>query len=669
MSSVTIGISCIGSGVGQSVINSLNLSEIPTKKIGFGTNPYAFGAFECDVRVDCPSIYSAGFVDEIIALCSMHNVNVLIPGLDDEVLVLSQNLHRFEEVGIQVICSSPELVALCRDKERMTDELSHVADVFVKSSHLETIREDLASGRLSFPLIAKPRNGFASRGIEILLDESDLSKISESHIIQELAMPSRSDPQFEAYHMQLQKRINHQISEVSIQLVVGKNQNLLGRMASINKLSNGVPIEILPFDVAEVWDAVDRLMPTFLDMGLRGPLNLQGRLTDNGLKIFEINPRLTGISGLRALMGFNEVEACVKDWLEIDASTSVMSVSGNRFGVRQVQDKSVSISSDPRKSPAKTHLFITGASGYLGRNLITKLASNEDYKIVAFGRDLSKLKENLPAQPNLSYCDMRDVDNGNVSFGGIDVFLHLGSARPHHSAAEIADSTRFSSKMLTLAAKNHVPVIINLSSQSVYGTKRQPMWTESTPVDPSILYAQSKYASEQHIASLAELFPHLKMMSIRMGSISGGAPGMMDVDLLSKMALRALTGQPLIVTSTAQMVQRIDIQDAVDGVLALIENIEKVRHPVYNMSSPDLHSVYDIAHLVSESVASATSTIPVPVVFADPQQSRTEVGMSSRLVEESIGWRAKISIRDSVESTVLRFVGNTLGVMNLSVLV
>jgi nucleoside-diphosphate-sugar epimerase len=551
----------------------------------------------------------------------------------------------------------------------MTNELSDLADVFVKSSHPETIRQDLASGRLSFPLLAKPRSGFASRAIKVLLDESDLSKITDSHIIQELAMPRRSDPQFEAYHTQLQKRINHQVSEISIQLVYGKSQSLLGRMASINKLSNGVPIEILPFDEAMVWDAVDRLTPKLLEMGLRGPLNLQGRLTDNGLKIFEMNPRFTGITGLRALMGFNEVEACVKDWLELDASMSVMSVSANRFGVRQVQDKSVSISSDPRKSPAKTHLFITGASGYLGRNLIAKLASTEDYKITAFGRDLARLKTSVPGQSNLTYCDMRDVNNGNVSFGGIDVFLHLGSARPHHSAAELAESTRFSSKMLTMAAKNHVPVIINLSSQSVYGFKTPPMWTESTPVDPSILYAQAKYASEQHLASLAELFPHLKMVSIRMGSISGGVPGMLDVDVLSKMTMRALAGHPLLVTSATQMIQRIDIQDAVDGLITLMENIDKTRHSVYNMSSPELHSVLDIGRIVSESVASATSTNSVPLVFAEPQQSRSEVGMSSRLLEESIGWRAKISIRDSVESTVLRIVDSTPGDKILSVLV
>ncbi len=61
-----IGISCIGSGVGQSVINSLNLSRLPIKTIGFGTNPFAYGAYDCDIYDYTKSIYDDGFIDNLI---------------------------------------------------------------------------------------------------------------------------------------------------------------------------------------------------------------------------------------------------------------------------------------------------------------------------------------------------------------------------------------------------------------------------------------------------------------------------------------------------------------------------------------------------------------------------------------------------------------------------
>ena len=43
-----IAISSIGSGVGQSIIDSIRLSNLPITTIGFGNNPFAFGAYDCN---------------------------------------------------------------------------------------------------------------------------------------------------------------------------------------------------------------------------------------------------------------------------------------------------------------------------------------------------------------------------------------------------------------------------------------------------------------------------------------------------------------------------------------------------------------------------------------------------------------------------------------------
>ena len=43
-----------------------------------------------------------------------------------------------------------------------------------------------------------------------------------------------------------------------------------------------------------------------------GPINFQLRLTDRGPVVFEINPRFSGTTPIRALFGVNEVEAVIK---------------------------------------------------------------------------------------------------------------------------------------------------------------------------------------------------------------------------------------------------------------------------------------------------------------------------------------------------------------------
>ena len=43
-----IGVSCVGSGVRQSVVNSCRFSRLPLYTSGVGINPFVFGAYDCN---------------------------------------------------------------------------------------------------------------------------------------------------------------------------------------------------------------------------------------------------------------------------------------------------------------------------------------------------------------------------------------------------------------------------------------------------------------------------------------------------------------------------------------------------------------------------------------------------------------------------------------------
>lgn len=474
-----IGISCIGGGVGQSVINSLRLSKLPFKTIGLGTNPFAYGAYDCDTYDYTLSIYHPDYIDHLIAVCHKHKIDLVIPGLDDEVLIFAKNAEKFEKAGIKAIFPDKEFVSICLDKERMIANLSRAVDVFVKNYNKDTLEEDIQTGKVEFPCIAKPRCGCASRGVEIIKCKDDLAKISSDHIIQELAIPVTDDPNFSLYLSQIDKNRNLQVAEISIQLVYSQDGVLIGRMFSRNKLKNGIPIEIIPYEDEYVWHVVDKLTPVLLKMGLRGPLNIQGRITENGLKIFEMNPRFTGITGLRALMGFNEVEACVKEWLGIDKGKNQLGLNYNRFGVRQMADKAILFERNKkvrrifnnlnkRKIEKKKIILITGACGYLGQNLIHKLSGWNKFEIWAFSRDKSKTKTIFEGKVQ-KFIDNNDLENGRIQLGNVDILLHLGFTRPHGTNSQMAQSLAFTRDLFVRAASHQVPSIINVSSQSVYG--------------------------------------------------------------------------------------------------------------------------------------------------------------------------------------------------------
>ncbi len=658
-----IAISCIGSGVGQSVINSCRLSKLPLKTIGFGTNPLAYGLYDCDSYIYAPSIYSSGYVAQFIELAKQQEIDLVIPGMDDEAHFFSKNLDKFEDAGLRVIAAGEEILNWCRDKELMSNDLNAIADIFVKSFDKENIQDAISSGVASFPLIAKPRSGFASRGIEIILSQSDLERIEDFHIVQELAIPRKQDPDHEYYMNQLAKRINPQVSEISIQIVADKNGDLMGRMMSYNKLNNGVPIEIIPYNNESIWAEIEKLYPTFKLKGLRGPLNLQGRLTDNGLKLFEMNARFTGITGLRAYMGFNEVEACIKNWLDIPCLHNSLSFSYHQFGVRQTADKAISFdrNASVKEIYNRLHMqdqkkdgqiiMLTGATGYLGQNLISEICeSNASDTVIALVRNKERARHLLKGL-NISIINEQDLANGDFSLGHVDVLIHAAFARPHCSNDEIASSLVFTSDLLDMAVKSQVPNIINISSQSVYGQFCTPPWNETSSVSPTTPYGMAKLATELLLQSNATRHPHINFTSLRIGALSGGASGLIDVDLLSKLTKRALAGEDLEIIGGNQTVERLDIRDAVSSIMAVISKTNLRWAPVYAVGSGMRMNIVDVASIVAKSVGEANSTKPV-AVKVQKQDIEQHFGLESVKFSKDFDWSPKHSIQDIVDSLI-----------------
>ena len=653
-----IAIMSIGSGVGQSVVTSCNLSKLPIKTIGLGMNPMAFGAYECDVMDYVPIIYSKDYIPELIDKCYKHKIDLIIPGSDDEALILAEHKSMLEENGFKVLVSDEKLISLIRDKAKMCDELSSISDVFVKNYNFEEIKSLIENNEISFPLIAKPRDGYASKGIEILLEEKDLVRVTNQHIIQELAIPHKGDPFRQAYLQQISKKVNSQLSEISIQIVTNKNGDLMGRMASYNKLNNGVPIEIIPYDNEYIWSEIDKLIPMLKQLGHRGPLNIQGRLTDKGLKLFEMNARFTGITGLRAIMGFNEVECCIKDWLNLSNKNETLKLNYGRFGIRQTTDKIISLNKNKRikelslsinKKELKTGkiILVTGASGYLGQTLIKKLLKSK-YEVWALSRNKFKIEKLYNHFEGVKCFEYDDIKNGSLSIGLVDTIIHCGFARPHKGNEEITDSLNFTNQLFNLAAIHQIPEIINISSQSVYGTKQAIYWTEKTKVMPETIYAQAKYCTELMAENIKLISKHSNVTSLRLSSLAGGQEGLVPVDIISKFVINVINNETIEVIDGKQKLQRLDIRDAADGIIALLKTNSDEWETVYNLGMEGSYTVLEMADMATKIGKEMLGSNVIVNVKAE--KIDLELGMDSNRFYSLTKWKPRYSLKDIVES-------------------
>jgi nucleoside-diphosphate-sugar epimerase len=434
----------------------------------------------------------------------------------------------------------------------------------------------------------------------------------------------------------------------------------IGRMASRNNLKNGVPIEIIPVADPAIWNAVDKILPRLLELGMRGPVNIQGRITDEGMKFFEINPRFTGITWLRAMMGFNEVEECVKSWLGIPSAKGKMVINNKKFGIRQVADKAIPVVREENvhhlcshlnkeKTEDRKVLLITGSSGYLGRNFINAIHSSGLYTIWALSLDKENTRKVLDHKVD-RYFDRNDFQNGNIAIGNIDTLLHFGFARPHCGNDQIADSLTFTNELFRYAGTYHVPEIINISSQSVYGQGTIPPWKENTTVFPSTPYASAKYATELMLESEKKLNNHIHITSIRLASLTGGQSGLQLIDIVAKFVVQALEGKPIEIDGQ-HILERLDVRDAVDGLVKLFSLPSGTWKPVYNLGRGETFSVDELAEKVIEQVRLVKGETASCIIKKEGNKN-SNFGMDSSAFFQATHWKPKYSLSETIQSLI-----------------
>lgn len=653
---IRVGITSIGSGVGQSIINSCRLSKMSLYTIGLGANPMAFGAYDCDTYDTLPEIYSIEYIDALLYKCRKHKADILIPGLDDELYNISINSDRFKQIGVTPIVSSSEVIQLCRDKVKMSKVLNEIYDSFVKSYNKDDLIKAYKKNEITFPLIAKPRSGFASRGLLIIQSADDFHLINNEHVVQEIAMPYQRDINHKCYMNNLKRGIISQVSEVSVQFVVGHRGNIIGKCATYNKLKNGVPIEIIPFDDLNMWRGLENIIPYLIKLGLKGPINIQGRMTDNGPKFFEMNARFTGITGLRAMMGFNEVEALIKDFADLKLPVNELRLNKRRIGMRQVGDRVVDYGRNVELDKmiintgyyhgadvGKT-VMVTGATGFLGRYIVQKLLERSDIEsIICVIRNKDKANSIYGKCDRVKMFTITDIEKGSYNLGNVDILIHAAFSLVSDGLKAIMDSLRFTNYMLNTASGHHIPAIINISSQSVYGLSYPPLWDEELIPIPETPYAVAKWTSELITSNICDKNKQICSTSVRLSRIIG--PGMRSNELAYKFIQAAVKGDVITILGGTQTLDLLDVRDAAKGIVGLLDLKPTEWRPVYNIGSGCPMNIKQIAREANH-VALSSGREGADIIVK-PDNIKLNFGMDIKKINKDTGWEPEIELVQS----------------------
>lgn len=133
-----------------------------------------------DVKVMVPAVYDEHYVEALHQICEMHNVDVLISLNDLELPILAENKLSFENIGVNVLVSSSEVIDICFDKLKTADFITSIGLKSPKTyRNLESATQAILDGELKFPVVIKPRWGSASIGIEFVDNIDDLRIVYE----------------------------------------------------------------------------------------------------------------------------------------------------------------------------------------------------------------------------------------------------------------------------------------------------------------------------------------------------------------------------------------------------------------------------------------------------------------------------------------------------------
>ncbi len=133
---------------------------------GADNSRYAPAFHYCDKTALLPEVTDPVYVQQLINLCRRSNIDIVVPLIDPELEVLAANRDRFNRDGVMVVVSPAKTIETTFDKY-LTYKFAKAAGIGAPETviTIQQAKELLSRGKLSWPMVVKPRKGSASANI------------------------------------------------------------------------------------------------------------------------------------------------------------------------------------------------------------------------------------------------------------------------------------------------------------------------------------------------------------------------------------------------------------------------------------------------------------------------------------------------------------------------
>lgn len=279
-------ITAIGGDIAQGIAAILRQSFPDWRLTGIDVHSRHAGSLFVDRFHEAPRASDPGYEDALKTIVKRDAIDLVIPMSEAELQLLSS--RGYSEIGgAGLVMANPLAIEVGADKLKTARFLESIG---VPAPWTELAEDFLPQKHL--PCIFKPRRGAGSKAVFRCETVEEVAFYRHRHadaIIQELLLPADQE------------------------VTCGVFRTGEGRIAVVQllrTLTGGFTGWARVIDDPEVFLQCSRLAEA---LDLRGSINVQLRVTENGPRIFEINPRFSSTVLMRHQMGFCDLVWSIQD--------------------------------------------------------------------------------------------------------------------------------------------------------------------------------------------------------------------------------------------------------------------------------------------------------------------------------------------------------------------
>jgi carbamoyl-phosphate synthase large subunit len=297
---IKVFVTGAGSAVGQSIIKALSLSKLNTEILVGDISDLSSGLYMKDGFI-IPAVEKKNSLNWFINFLIKKKINILFIGSEHEIEFFSKNKNKIEEKSKTIICvSNYNIVKTFNNKFSTIEFLKRNKFYYPKTYNIKDINLEESKPKLKYPFFLKDIYGTSSNNVFLVNSFNELvdkSKFLKNPIIQEYLGKKHN---FKYFH-----------KEYTCSLFYTKEGKIIGPFISERILKHGTSWIVKSINNNEI-------KKTLLKIGRKingsGSLNFQLKKHKNRFYIFEINPRFSGTTSVRAFFGFNEPEMFIKNF-------------------------------------------------------------------------------------------------------------------------------------------------------------------------------------------------------------------------------------------------------------------------------------------------------------------------------------------------------------------